>query len=146
MTIPSPTGNLREALTEARAKWGWFVALGVLLLIAGGVAMANLFVATVASVFVVGTLMLIGGALQIAHAFGVKEWGGLIWWLLSGLLYAAAGAVAFTNPLLASAVLTFLLAGRVLDAMEAIRGLEGVLAVHLAYQHAESEAEMQESP
>jgi nitrate reductase NapD len=36
--------------------------------------------------------------------------------------------------------------GRVLDAMEAIRGLEGVLAVHLAYQHAESESEMQESP
>ena len=48
MTIPSPTGNLREALTEARAKWSWFVALGVLLLIAGGVAMANLLVATVA--------------------------------------------------------------------------------------------------
>lgn len=35
---------------------------------------------------------------------------------------------------------------RVLDAMDAIRALEGVLAVHLAYQHAESESEMQEAP
>jgi len=34
---------------------------------------------------------------------------------------------------------------RVLDAMDAIRALEGVLAVHLAYQHAESESEMQEN-
>jgi nitrate reductase NapD len=35
---------------------------------------------------------------------------------------------------------------RVLDTMDAIRALVGVLAVHLAYQHAESESEMQESP
>ena len=35
-------------------------------------------------------------------------------------------------------------AGRVLDVMDAVRALEGVLAVHLAYQHCESEAEMQE--
>ena len=37
-------------------------------------------------------------------------------------------------------------AARVLDTMDAIRALEGVLAVHLAYQHAESESEMQEAP
>ena len=35
---------------------------------------------------------------------------------------------------------------RVLDTIDAIRALDGVLAVHLAYQHAESESEMQESP
>ena len=33
---------------------------------------------------------------------------------------------------------------RVLDVMDAVRALDGVLAVHLAYQHTESEAEMQE--
>jgi nitrate reductase NapD len=37
-------------------------------------------------------------------------------------------------------------AARVLDAMDAIRALDGVLAVHLAYQHAESESEMKEAP
>ena len=35
---------------------------------------------------------------------------------------------------------------RVLDVMDAIRAMPGVLAVHLAYQHAESESEMQEKP
>jgi periplasmic nitrate reductase NapD len=32
----------------------------------------------------------------------------------------------------------------VLDAIDAVRALDGVLAVHLAYQHIESEAEMQQ--
>ena len=32
----------------------------------------------------------------------------------------------------------------VLDAMDAIRALDGVLAVHLAYQHTEPESAMQE--
>jgi len=36
-------------------------------------------------------------------------------------------------------------AARVLDAMDAVRALEGVLAVHLAYQHAESESDLQEN-
>jgi periplasmic nitrate reductase NapD len=35
-------------------------------------------------------------------------------------------------------------AGHVLDAIDAIRALDGVLAVHLAYQHIEDESEMQE--
>ena len=37
-------------------------------------------------------------------------------------------------------------AARVLDVIDAIRALDGVLAVHLAYQHAEPESEMQEAP
>ena len=35
-------------------------------------------------------------------------------------------------------------AAHVLDVMDAVRALDGVLAVHLAYQHAESESDMQE--
>jgi len=35
---------------------------------------------------------------------------------------------------------------QVLDVMDAIRALDGVLAVHLAYQHAESESDMKEAP
>jgi periplasmic nitrate reductase NapD len=37
-------------------------------------------------------------------------------------------------------------ASKVLDVMDAIRALDGVLAVHLAYQHAESETDMKEAP
>ncbi|KXF78835.1 hypothetical protein ATN84_03460 [Paramesorhizobium deserti] len=95
---------------ELRSKWGWFVGIGVLLLILGGIALGNLLIATVASVYFIGMLMLIAGIVEIVHSFGVKDWKSFLFWALSGLLYAAAGVVAFINPILASAVLTFLLA------------------------------------
>lgn len=111
MTFPSDLPrDVRESLVKARDKWGWFVALGVLLLILGGVAFANLLVATVASVLFVGSMMLVGGIVEIVHAFGVRTWERFFFWFLSGLLYAVAGILAFTNPLLASSILTLLLA------------------------------------
>lgn len=118
---------LKQAIGQTRDKWGWFVALGVLLLIFGGIAFGNLFIATVASVYIVGWLMLLGGAIEIVHAFGVKTWGRFAYWLLSGLLYAIAGFFAFYNPLLASAVLTFLLAVALVAS--------GVLRAWVGYQN-----------
>jgi uncharacterized membrane protein HdeD (DUF308 family) len=102
--------SIRSITDEVRSKWGWFVALGVLLLILGGVAFGNLFIATIASVYFVGWLMLFAGVIEIIHAFGVQTWGRFFLWLASCLLYALAGIFAFYNPILASAVLTFLLA------------------------------------
>ncbi|MBM7045259.1 MULTISPECIES: HdeD family acid-resistance protein [Rhizobium] len=93
-----------------RDKWGWFVGLGMLLLICGGIALGNLFIATVASVFYVGMLMLIGGIVHLAHAFQVRGWEHILFWVLSGLLYTLAGVLAFANPLLASEALTLFLA------------------------------------
>jgi uncharacterized membrane protein HdeD (DUF308 family) len=102
--------DINKALAQTRTKWGWFVVLGILFLIFGGIAFGNLFIATIASVYVIGILMLIGGIVEIIHSFGVKTWGSFFWWFLSGLLYAIAGFLAFWNPLLASIALTFLLA------------------------------------
>ncbi|WFU48387.1 HdeD family acid-resistance protein [Sinorhizobium terangae] len=97
----------REAVA---GKWVWFVALGVILIMCGGIAFGNLLMATVASVYYVGIIMLIGGLLNLGHAFQVKTWGSFLYWLLSAAFYAAAGLFAFINPVLASAVLTFLMA------------------------------------
>ncbi len=93
---------LRNVVDQTRAKWGWFVALGILLLLFGIIAFGNLFIATVASVYLVGWMMLFAGVVEIIHAFGVKTWGRFFYWLLSGILYAVAGFFAFYNPLLAS--------------------------------------------
>lgn len=97
-------------LAEMRSKWGWFVALGVLVLALGIIAAGNLMVATAASVFFVGSLMIVAGVIEIVHAFGVKSWGSFFWWLLGGILYVIAGYLAFVNPVLTSAILTLLLA------------------------------------
>ncbi|HEX6995566.1 MAG TPA: HdeD family acid-resistance protein [Gammaproteobacteria bacterium] len=96
---------------EERSGWGWWVALGVLLLIAGLLALGNLLIATAASVFFVGAMMIVGGIAEIAFAFSYRgRWGRFVLWLLLGLLYVAAGFVTFRNPALATAVLTLVLA------------------------------------
>lgn len=108
--IPEAGHRSGAMFEEVRSKWGWFLALGIAFVIMGVIALANLVIATVASIYMVGILMLIGGAAQIVHAFGVKGWGSFFWWLLAGVVYAIAGILAFLNPLLASFAFTLVLA------------------------------------
>lgn len=63
---------LAHVLQQLRARWGWFVGLGVVLLLLGGLAMIYVIAATLASVVFIAMLMIIGGAAQLVHAWGVK--------------------------------------------------------------------------
>lgn len=92
------------------SKWGWFLALGLLLTVLGLVALVNVVAATLASIFFIAAVMLVAGVGHIVHAFQVRGWDGMLSWGLSGLLYLAAGIFAFINPLLASAVMTLMMA------------------------------------
>lgn len=96
-------------ITPLRAKWGWIVALGVVYVIAGFIALGSIVMATVVSVFIVGVMMIIAGVAEVFHAFQIKSWGRFLMWGLLGLLYIVAGFMTFENPLLAAAVLTLLL-------------------------------------
>ncbi|MBX5012810.1 HdeD family acid-resistance protein [Rhizobium lentis] len=96
--------------SSLRSKWVWFLGLGVLLLICGLIALSNLLMATVASVFYVGMLMLAGGVIYLVHAFQVRRWDQVLFWALSGILYVLAGIFAFINPIFTSAALTLFLA------------------------------------
>jgi uncharacterized membrane protein HdeD (DUF308 family) len=96
-------------LEPLRAKSGWIVALGVVYVIAGIIALGSVVLATVVSVFLVGIMMLIAGIAEVINAFQIKTWGRFLLWLLLGALYILAGIVTFENPLLAAAVLTLVL-------------------------------------
>ncbi len=97
-------------LAPLRAKWGWIVALGVVYVVAGVIALGSVMSATVATVFVVGIMMIIAGAAEVVNAFQVKTWGRFLFWLALGILYVVAGFVAFENPLLTAVWLTLILA------------------------------------
>jgi uncharacterized membrane protein HdeD (DUF308 family) len=96
-------------IAPLRAKWGWIVGLGVVYLIAGFVALGSVMMATVASVFVVGVMMIVAGIAEIINAFQLKGWGKFLIWALLGVLYIVAGFVTLQNPLLAAALLTLIL-------------------------------------
>jgi len=93
-----------------RSEWGWFMALGVAVIVLSVIAFANLALATQATIFYVGALMFIGGIIQVAHLFQVKSWSSFFYFLLSGLFYTAAGVIAYENPFLAAATLTLVIA------------------------------------
>jgi uncharacterized membrane protein HdeD (DUF308 family) len=99
----------RPADQPLRSKSGWIVALGVVYVIAGLIALSSIVFATRVTVFVVGIMMLISGIAEVINSFQFKSWGKFLVWLLLGLLYIVAGFVTFENPLLAAAVLTLLL-------------------------------------
>src|SRR6201998_4275936 len=96
-------------LAPLRAKSGWIVALGVVYVIAGLIALGSVVFATVVTVFIVGVMMLIAGVAEVINAFQIKSWGKFLLWLLLGALYIVAGFLTFENPLLAAAVLTLFL-------------------------------------
>jgi uncharacterized membrane protein HdeD (DUF308 family) len=96
-------------LAPLRAKSGWIVALGIVYVLAGLVALGSVVFATVVTVFVVGVMMLIAGVAEVINSFQIKSWGKFLLWLVLGLLYILAGFMTFENPLLLAAVLTLFL-------------------------------------
>ena len=118
-------GSSGSELAPLRAKSGWIIALGVIYLIAGIIALGSVAMATVASVFVVGIMMIIAGVAEIINAFQVKGWGKFVLWLLLGALYVVAGFAAFENPVLAAAVLTLVLGFALL--------VSGIMRIILAF-------------
>jgi len=101
-----PLGSGMEPL---RAKRGWIVALGVIYVLAGLIALSSVALATVASVFVVGVMMLTAGVAEVINAFQLKSWGKFLLWIALGILYIMAGFATFENPLLTAALLTLML-------------------------------------
>lgn len=92
-----------------RAGSGWIIALGIIYVIAGFIALGSMMMATVASVFVVGVMMVIAGVAEVFNAFQIKTWGKFLVWALLGMLYIVAGFITFENPIFAAVILTLLL-------------------------------------
>src|SRR3974390_240464 len=68
MSSMSASTRSFSGIEALHAKWGWIVALGVIYLITGFIALGSVLMATVASVFVVGVMMLIAGVAEVINA------------------------------------------------------------------------------
>lgn len=124
-TLSGFTQKLPADTAPLRAKWGWIVGLGVVYVIAGFIALGSVMMATVASVFVVGVMMIVAGIAEIINAFQLKGWGKFLIWALLGVLYIFAGFVTLENPLLAAALLTLILGAALIAS--------GLLRIFLAF-------------
>jgi uncharacterized membrane protein HdeD (DUF308 family) len=134
MTITSSAQASRAhiELAPLRSKWGWILALGIVYLVVGFIALGSVVTATAASVFIVGIMMVIAGVAEVINAFQIKTWGKFVLWVILGALYIIAGFVTIQNPLLAAAFLTLLLG--------AVLAGSGIMRVVLAFSMKEGTA------
>ncbi len=97
-------------LREARRNAGWLIALGVLGVIVGMLAIGSPLVAGVSVSIVVGTMLVITGLVHLAGAFKAGSFGSGAFGLISGLLTVVCGLLLFFRPVFGLTALTLLLA------------------------------------
>jgi uncharacterized membrane protein HdeD (DUF308 family) len=95
---------------QLKKRWMWFVGLGVVLIVLGVIALGASVFVTLASMLLIGWLLIGGGVLEVIHAFACKEWSGFFIDLLTGLLYVAVGFMIVANPEISAVSLTLLIA------------------------------------
>jgi uncharacterized membrane protein HdeD (DUF308 family) len=107
-------------------NWGWLLAQGILLVVLGTVGLGMTIWLTLATVFIFGVFLVIGGGIQIFQTLKCKGWGSILWHALIAVLYVLAGLSIMADPLAASTLFTLLLAG-------ALVGI-GVMRLIMAFQ------------
>lgn len=110
LTLPGFEARVAETKQLISEKWGWFLALGIVLILAGIAAIAFPLLSSIAAKLVLGWLFIIGGVMMIVHAFQAPGWSGFLWELLIGILYAVVGGYLAFFPLSGLLTLTILIA------------------------------------
>jgi uncharacterized membrane protein HdeD (DUF308 family) len=87
------------AATALGHRWGWLLALGIVQIIAGWIAIAIPVVASFAAVAIFGAVLLVTAIFQLIHAFRVRAWPRSAWYGLGGVFYAIAGLLVAINPI-----------------------------------------------
>jgi uncharacterized membrane protein HdeD (DUF308 family) len=114
MAIANASKGLRGPAAVAKTITGWFIAMAVLFIILGILAIIEPGVAGLAVTLLVGWLLIFGAVAHFITAFkggGAKQ---VFWQVLIGLLYLFGGLYFLTHTLMAVSTLTLLLAGIIL--------------------------------
>lgn len=104
------TTPLLIELEGLQKKWGWLLALGIIMVILGAAALFLIPAATLATVLVLGWLMVFSGVVEVIHGFGTRKWGGVVLNLIVGALGVVVGLLIVTHPLAGALAWTLLFA------------------------------------
>lgn len=130
MTQQFSQADIDRAVAAAKQtvadNWGWFLALGIVLVVAGIAAIAFPLLSTIAAKIALGWIFLASGIVMIIHAFSIQKWGGFLMELLLGVLYLFAGGWLAFFPFTGIITLTIILAALFLA--------EGVLEVIMGFR------------
>lgn len=97
-------------IEDIRKNWGWFLALGLLLVVLGCAVIGSTFYATLFSVILLGAFLIAGGVIQFIQGFLARKWSGLFLSILLGILYIVTGFFCVTQPGVAAISITLWIA------------------------------------
>ncbi len=99
---------------------------GAVIAALGVLAIAFPFVTGISLSLLLGAVLIVGGAVHVAHAFAAKGWKGVAVQVLLAVVYLVAGIGLMANPLLGLTTLTILLIGYFLadGVVEIVMGLQ----------------------
>jgi uncharacterized membrane protein HdeD (DUF308 family) len=103
-------GSISQGLDRVHDSWGWFVALGIALIVLGIVCVMGNVTATMASVLALGWLFVLGAVVSLVQAFRTYDWSGFFLYLLTALLRGVAGYLLIRYPGSGEVSITILLA------------------------------------
>jgi uncharacterized membrane protein HdeD (DUF308 family) len=98
-----------HAVTFDRSR-GWSVGLGILLLLAGFLAIMVPFFAAVAASILFGWLVLLGAVAHLTYAWYHRHTSAIVWQVLIGLVYLVAAISLLAWPVSGVFTLTLVLA------------------------------------
>jgi len=96
---------------EDKAKGsGVFIALGILNIILGMFLLGSPFMAGIVTTFLLGGIVLVGGIVELAHAFTASNWKAGLLKFIGGVLALIVGVIFLFQPLKGLAILSWVVA------------------------------------
>jgi uncharacterized membrane protein HdeD (DUF308 family) len=116
---------------DLHKNWGWFLTIGILLMILGMFAVTASTLTTLATMVVLGSLLVAGGVIQGVNAIKTRHGRGFLVNLLAALLYCVTGILVLIHPEIGAITLTLLL-----SAFYTVSGLFKIVAAFVKrYAH-----------
>ncbi len=114
--------SLRDKLQHS---WGWLMALGIILMLFGGVILTvplGIITASLATEIWIAAALIVAGVLELVHGWTSTQWEGRVWQMFGGLLFVVGGILMFVYPTLGLVSLTL-----IVGAMLVVQGATGLL-------------------
>jgi uncharacterized membrane protein HdeD (DUF308 family) len=102
--------RFQTELAELDRKRGWFIGLGIFLIVLGIVAGGAAVATTLISVVMLGWILLVASIGLAVLSFLTGRWSGFLLTLAAAALSAIAGITLLSNPLVGAAAITLTIA------------------------------------
>jgi uncharacterized membrane protein HdeD (DUF308 family) len=109
-TAHTPWPDFIGSWQEYRRNWGWFLALGIISIILGLIALLDSIAATVVSMIFFGWVLLVAGIVEAVHTLRHWHSGHVFLHSLNAVLSLVVGLMLLGHPLAGALVMTLLLA------------------------------------